>query len=174
MTKEEQEKLAVENENLIYHTIRMLGFNESNYNFDELISIGWFSLAKAIKNYDKNKATFSTYCVNVIKNDLLCFLNKENKILNSSFSLDIIMEKNVYSESNNGWVDDELNKSSTHFIDIYNKLDFDYKPVFDLYLHNYSYKEISEKLSITEKEVQDSIRKSKIFLRKYFKNILML
>ncbi len=44
--------------------------------FDELVNVGVIGLIKAIENYDKNKARFSTYAYIKIRGEILDFLRK--------------------------------------------------------------------------------------------------
>ena len=79
-TEEEKAKIAEENLNLIHYVIR--GFSNINIDYEELESVGYVGLAKALNSFDKKKGIrFSTFAINCIMNEVLFFLRKEKKHL---------------------------------------------------------------------------------------------
>lgn len=90
LTPEEQEKIANENYNLIHYVLK--GFQNTGISYDELESVGNLGFAKALASFNKMKGIrFSTYAINCIKNEVLFFLRKEKKHLNTvSFSKELL------------------------------------------------------------------------------------
>lgn len=89
-TEEEANQVALENEKLVYYVANR--FRSTGISIDELSSVGFLGYAKAIKTFDKNrKVKFSTYAINVIKNEICYFLRKENKHRNKNVSLNTIL-----------------------------------------------------------------------------------
>jgi len=89
-TDEEAEEIAVENEKLVYYVANR--FRSTGISIDELSSVGFLGYAKAIKTFDKNRnVKFSTYAINVIKNEICYFLRKENKHRSKNVSLNTIL-----------------------------------------------------------------------------------
>lgn len=83
---EEREEVALENTKLVYYVANM--FRTTGIDIEELISVGMLGYAKAINTFDKNRAVkFSTYAINVIRNEILFFMRKENKHRAKSVSM---------------------------------------------------------------------------------------
>ena len=76
------DKFILENEALIYLVLKNL---KIMYLKDLYYDVGMIGLVKACRTYDKEKGfTFSTYAYNVIKNEILCELKKENTEIRKS------------------------------------------------------------------------------------------
>lgn len=89
-TPEEAELVAIENEKLVYYVANR--FRSTGVSVEELSSVGFLGYAKAIKTYDKNRnVKFSTYAINVIKNEICYFLRKESKHMRKNVSLNTIL-----------------------------------------------------------------------------------
>lgn len=90
LTSEEQEKIATENYKLIHYVLK--GFQNTGISYDELESVGDLGFAKALASFNKMKGIrFSTYAINCIKNEVLFFLRKEKKHLNTvSFNKELL------------------------------------------------------------------------------------
>lgn len=89
-TEEEANVIAVENDKLVYYVANR--FRSSGVSIDELSSVGFLGYAKAIKTFDKNRnVKFSTYAINVIKNEICYFLRKENKHRAKNISLNKVL-----------------------------------------------------------------------------------
>lgn len=72
----EQEIIFKENENLIYHMLKKISFDYTDYALKEdLIQEGRISLCKAIKTFDINMNNqFNTYACSIIYHNFLYFL----------------------------------------------------------------------------------------------------
>lgn len=89
-TDEEADQVAVENEKLVYYVANR--FRSTGISVEELSSVGFLGYAKAIKTFDKNRnVKFSTYAINVIKNEICYFLRKESKHMRKNVSLNTIL-----------------------------------------------------------------------------------
>lgn len=89
-TEEEAEEVARENVKLVYYVANY--FQTTGISVDELSSVGFLGYAKAIKTYDKNRnVKFSTYAINVIKNEIFYFLRREKKHRTNNTSLNKIL-----------------------------------------------------------------------------------
>lgn len=92
LTSEEKEKIATENIKLIHYVLK--GFLSTGISYDELESVGNLGFCKALASFDKMKGIrFSTYAINCISNEILFFLRKEKKHLNTiSFNKELFNE----------------------------------------------------------------------------------
>lgn len=90
LTPEEKEKIAEENIKLIHYVLK--GFLSTGISYDELESVGDLGFTKALASFDKMKGIrFSTYAINCISNEILFFLRKEKKHLNTvSFNKELL------------------------------------------------------------------------------------
>lgn len=78
LTNDEKAKIAEENMALIHYVLK--GIVNSGIDYDELESVGYLGLAKALDSFDKMKGfRFATYAINCITNEVLFFLRKEKK-----------------------------------------------------------------------------------------------
>ena len=85
-SEKEKCEIAEKNMRLIGYTAKK--FNNCGISYDELVSIGQIGFAKALMSFDKNrKVSFSTFCINCIRNEILLNLRKEKKHMNNNVSL---------------------------------------------------------------------------------------
>ncbi len=104
------EELIIENENLIYHTLKKL---KMYHLLDEYYDVGMIGLVKASKNYTEEKGKFSTYAVACISNEIKQEFRKQSagKRKGETISLskkiydDITLEETISSEE---CIEDEL------------------------------------------------------------------
>lgn len=91
LTEEQKEQYAKENEALIYYVVNMFR-QTTRVDFDELVSIGMVGYAKALNAYDQSRnVKFSTYAINCIRNEILFFLRKENKHMQNTMSMNMVL-----------------------------------------------------------------------------------
>lgn len=89
MTKEERDKLLIENENLIYYVMKR-HFPNLYMNLDtreEMYSIAMLGMIKAIDNWDPEISKFSTYMVPTIWGAIKRHLRDSNNIIRYSRSI---------------------------------------------------------------------------------------
>jgi len=131
---------------------------------DDLISEGFLGLLSAIRTFSKDKGAFSAYanvCIaNRIKNASRGLKNPEyddgfdisetpDKLLTEEFVLEKESEREI-----------ALRLSGT-------LSDFEFK-VFSLYLNSHSYKAIADRLSVSEKSVDNALSRARGKLRKIY------
>ncbi len=87
---------------LIEDNLALVGFvvykklAPNNYEKEELISVGIIGLIKAADNYDVSKnSKFSTFAIKCIYNEILMYMNKYNKLINSISLDDVIYVDNI-------------------------------------------------------------------------------
>lgn len=71
------DELVIENEKLIYHTLKRL---HMYHLVDEYYDIGMIGLVKASKSYSTEKGCFSTYACTCISNEIKAELRKQNNL----------------------------------------------------------------------------------------------
>lgn len=76
LTKEEKDKIILENLNLVKKVASKIYYRipKGEIDFDELVNIGVIGLMKALDNYDEDKAKFSTYAYIRIRGEILDYL----------------------------------------------------------------------------------------------------
>ena len=81
-----RQKLVLHNLRFVVHEVLHV-FNNTGYEYDELISIGNIGLIRAVETFDVSKNfKFTTYAKRCIDNEILMFLRK-NKHRNNNLSL---------------------------------------------------------------------------------------
>lgn len=100
-----QEKIFEENKKLVHTAIKTYISNPGKYginDYDDLVSIGEYALCKAICTYKENKAAFSSYAINVIRNHLYNTIRDANELSDTSLSItDNYVELNANLAYNN-------------------------------------------------------------------------
>lgn len=79
MSPRTDEQQAVEEhfDIILYQVIKL--YNEdSNYELEDLIQIGFVGVLKAVRNFDSEKGSMRAYAFSCVKNHLLRFLKKES------------------------------------------------------------------------------------------------
>ena len=90
MLTKAQEKIFEENKNLVYKAINTYVSNPGKYginDYEDLVSIGEFALCKAISTYEADKAAFSSYAINVIRNHLYNTIRDANETSDTTLSI---------------------------------------------------------------------------------------
>lgn len=89
LTEAEKEEMVIKNQGLLHkivNTFALKSFKSGQYQRDDLVGVGMVGLTKALNSYKKNKDTkFSTYATKCITNEILYFLRKENKHLQTLY-----------------------------------------------------------------------------------------
>ncbi len=76
--KDARSKLIEHNLRLVAHIVKK--YESSNYDNDDLISIGTIGLIKGIDSYDDSKGVkITTYCARCIENEILMYFRSNNK-----------------------------------------------------------------------------------------------
>lgn len=88
--KEKYQQLVIENENLVYYTIKKLGIYK---HIDEFYDLGMVALVRAAQTFDeKSGYSFSNYAINCIKHELYSYGRKQrNNRWHNMISLDNVV-----------------------------------------------------------------------------------
>lgn len=146
----------------------------SGFEKEDIYQESYIGVLSAIKYFNKNKNNnFYAFANLIIERRIIMLLKKSKKMnnisLNNSVSLDSKMNSDTYNsfidflESDKNFLEDLkteelLNEKKEKLIKILSKLE---KQVFNLYIKGYSYKEISNKMNINEKSVDNAIQRIK-------------
>ena len=79
MNKTENEILE-ENRGLAISSVRSFCRDHTLYDFDDLLQIAMMSMLKAHRKFDPERGKFSTFATYCMRNDLIKFVNKQNKL----------------------------------------------------------------------------------------------
>ena len=133
---------------------------------DELIQMGMIGLMRAVRTYDfENTATFKTYASHCIRNTIVDAVRKQNAHPDSD-NIDDVMLFSDEQEPERIYIEDETSRLLLETISA--TLNEREMSVLKLFLDAMSYAEISEKLGIEKKQVDNTI----YALRKKIKKIL--
>lgn len=166
---------------IITHNIKLvLGrvlkqFENTNYEKSELVSIGIIGLIKGVDTFDIDKGLkFSTYACKCIDNEILMYMRKVKKYVNTR-SIDDPL--NIDKEGNNFFIEEILSDGNDLVIEcekkeiikilnrLINELDDREKEIIMLYFGFYNDKrfterEIGEKLNISRTYVSKIIKRA--------------
>lgn len=149
---------------------------------DDIIQIGMIGLMKAIRTFNPdNEINFKTYSTKCIRNSILDGIReagaKKNLPLNSSFAISEEDDENGYDiyQMPSGDPDPEqqyiAKEAEEAFFDALSQtLGETDLAIIKLYLSSMPYKEISEKLGITAKKVDNTIYNTKKKIEKLLKD----
>ena len=154
-----EEKLILENQNLIYNVLKKLNLYQQH---EEYFDLGMIGLIKGVKSFDKNKGyKLSTYLTTCIRNEILIFLRKrkinclslEDDINDNLKIIDII-------KSDENITDAVIKKSIIEELYIaINKLSSNELLLLELYyINNLTQLEISKKLKCSQAQVSRRIK----------------
>lgn len=146
---------------------------------EDLIQEGMIGLYKAIKSYNETKATtFKTFAILCIKHQIQTAIRQANTQKNKLLSSAISFQNFTSSSTENIDFPIELIFDTTPAEKVINKEDYEnlqqniksclstleYK-VLQLYLQGYSYNEISKRLNISPKSIDNSLTRIKTKLK---------
>ena len=146
---------------------------------EDIIQEGMIGLYKAIKNFNSQKdASFKTFAVLCIKHQIQTAIKKSNTNKNKPLSSAVSFQEFTNESAGEGFLPIELILEETPFEKAVDKENFfkmkqkikeelsklEYK-VLSYYLQGYAYKEISKMLNVTEKSVDNSLRRIKTKLK---------
>lgn len=140
---------------------RVYALNPSDQ--DDLFSEGLLGLMNSVKTYDKEKkASFSTYASVCISNRMINAIKKSDRILKREENLD----DSVVSGGNSPESILIERESISELIDGLQYLSALERDVFLLYIHGESYEKIARVLNITQKSVDNALRRVRTKMRK--------
>lgn len=139
-------------------------FHVKGGDIEDLISEGTIGLCKAVRSFDENSgASFTTYAYTIVNREMINAAKKQsskkNSLLNNALPIrdaeiktgGVDPEEPVLLEDDNKRLDERLKK-------ILSKLEYD---VIQSYIDGLSYAEISEKLSVSSKSVDNALARAK-------------
>ena len=146
---------------------------------EDIIQEGMIGLYKAIKNFNKQKdASFKTFAVLCIKHQIQTAIKKSNTNKHKPLSCAVSFQELTNESADESYLPIELILEETpvekaidkeNFFTLKQKIKEELSPleykVLSYYLQGYAYKEISKKLNVTEKSVDNSLRRIKAKLR---------
>ena len=181
----DQEALAI----ILTEYKKLIFLNVKNYfligaDQDDLLQEGTIGLLKAIKGYDKDKASFKTFATLCIRRQILTAVrsstSQKNIVLNEASGNNLENEdgqeeypKELYS--NTKYNPEALFLSKEKIMEFQDFVEHNFSPferqVFNYMIKGFSYKEIAEELSKTPKTIDNSFqrikRKSELWLSTY-------
>ena len=150
-------------------------FKDNGADFDDFVQEGLIALNKAINSFDeKNDVLFYTYALTCINRHLITFCrnitSKKHMILNGSVREDesiinVLSEENIEKEFENRWYEAE-------FVDFKNSFDFIESGIFELRYNGFTYKEISQLLDISVRNIDSTLTRIRRILHKKFEKMI--
>ena len=171
---DEQQKLVLDNQKLVYHVIKRLNL----YNkLEDYFDIGLIGLCKAAQTFKpENGSRFSTYAYVCIRNDILMEIRNENRqcdayaisfssIISSSKDNDLSLEDIL---SDYELENDILNREELiSLITSIEKLNEEDKTIINLYFYqNKTQKQIAQILNMSQAQASRRIQRALNNLRK--------
>lgn len=171
---EEQQKLVLDNQNLVYHVIKQLHLY---HKLEDYLDVGIIGLCKAAQTFkSENNSKFSTYACICIRNNILMEIRNENRqcdayaisfssVISSSKDRDLTLEDTL---SDYELENDILNKEELiSLIASIERLDKKDKTIIDLYFYqNKTQKQIAQILNTSQPNASRRIQRALNNLRK--------
>lgn len=131
---------------------------------EDLISEGFLGLLSAIKAYDSEKGSFSAFANICIENRIKSALTVFKTIPLTEEGFDLTQLKDTSPGADELLIEKENeNELSVQLKNILSELEFN---VLNLYINSYSYSQISEKLGINLKSVDNTLTRARAKLKK--------
>lgn len=166
-------------------------FLTSNGNRDDLIQEGLIGLHKAIENYKSELGPFESYAYIVVYGHLITAIKSSNRykhqVLNNSSSLDVSLDDNEnltmsdlisnredvrYNYGTKNPEEQLMEEEMLKFYskELYKSLSDMERKVFELYIDNKSYSEITSILNINSKKVDNTLQR----IKKKIRDVILL
>ena len=148
----------------------------AGYDKEDIYQESYIGAISAIKYYDPNKNdNFYAFANLTIERRIIMLLKKSKRQKNLSLNLALSLDKKLTENTDTSFLEILNTNYSEDFIEdlktseildikkekLIQKLSKLEKEVFNLYLHGYSYKEISEKIGKDEKTVDNALQRIK-------------
>lgn len=110
---------------IIEHNLRLVmmvvkNFQNTSYDFNDLLSYGIIGLINAVDNYDKSKGIeFTTYFVKCIKNSIIYYIKKENKKIKTVSLDDYVPSENNEKKENDTSLKEFISDSRANIAENY-------------------------------------------------------
>lgn len=136
---------------------------------DDLIQTGMIGLMRAVRTFNADStASFKTYASHCIRNSILDTIRKQKKAPEPSVDLDEVFIPSNEQEPERLYIEDEASRLLAEAISaVLNEREMS---VLTLYLDAISYAEISERLGIEKKQVDNTIYSLKKKIKKLLDN----
>lgn len=171
---EEQQKLVLDNQKLVYHVMKQLRLY---HKLEDYFDVGIIGLCKAAKTFKpENGSKFSTYACICIRNNILMEIRNEKRqcdayaisfssIISTSKDRDLTLEDTL---SDYELENDILNKEELiSLITSIERLDKEDKTIIDLYFYqNKTQKQIAQILNMSQANASRRIQRALNNLRK--------
>jgi RNA polymerase sigma factor (sigma-70 family) len=149
------DKAIAENTKLVYKVIHSLEYIPNKVDWEDIEQVGKIALWEALKTYDEDKYTLSTWCYAIIKSTILDYLRSTQALKRQ----DIIIEDNVmYAEEEAmgnlmiSEIEQIIGKDNTQML-------------VDQILNELTLQQLSEKYNLSVKQIRTRISKSKDILK---------
>ena len=152
-----RDKLIIHNINLVIYVVnnnlKLVGCDSK-----ELVSVGIIGLVKAVDTFDSAKdILFSTYACNCIKNEIIWFLSRENKIKITKNLNEIVKNQNECNIESN-YEDLEMKKFIVKLVDQLKDRDKEFvKLYFGFYDRPYTQYEIAKMYNLSKSTVSKAM-----------------
>lgn len=132
---------------------------------DDLIQLGMIGLMRAVRTFSTNgTASFKTYAYHCIRNSILDDIRRQKKEQEQTIDIDDVFIPSIEEEPERIYIEDEALRILIDAIStVLSELEME---VLILYLEALSYAEISEKLGIEKKQVDNTLYSVKKKIKK--------
>lgn len=144
-----------DNKNLVYYYVnKQYG---SRNDKEDLYQVGFIGLLKACKSYEgRNGAKFSTFAIVCIKNEISCYLRKENREKSITFS-NLCLPDEYYNEFIEQYLNTEPNYDElNHYIITKNLKPAD-KIILRLIYNGHTQADICRRYNLSRKKLKQKI-----------------
>ena len=166
MSEIDREKLAEDNINLVYFTIRK--YYPTFIGNEEVVQNGMYGLAVACKRFDPDKGVlFSSYAVRCIRSWVLHAIEKEIRRIENETSLDAELNEDFTMYNVLAVEDDGLNLPMVDIESFLDTLNEREKLIVKLQNEGYTQREIAEIFGVTFQRIGQLHRKIKLKWREF-------
>ena len=181
--EDDADKTVKANERLIYHVLAKIIHRSDLVSDDDIIQCGRLGIFKAWKYYDSSTSSWSTYVIQVMKNEILMELRKRNNSKNFFYSNCDHLNRIIEDGRGGACELQDLLIFEDHSFDaiisehgkiwnmIYDSLSTRDKKIIHLMDLNYTQKEIGEILGISQSYASRLIRMLKKKVKKKWKEM---
>lgn len=127
-----EEEVVLNNYGLVQNIAVKFNTTSSAYSLEDLMQVGFMSLIKAHRKFDPQKSQFSTFATICIKNDIIKYIQSNNRHLHYEEAIDY-----------KGFTEENVS-------DLIPTLTEQEKEIVDMRLARYSFSEIADKLNISK------------------------
>ena len=146
MTEFEKIRVLSDMEPIISYNVNKY-FNFRKADYEDLMQEARIIIYNNLDKYDESKATLSTFCQTLIKNNLVCKCKKDYRMWDKiSFNDELVNAEADDTDYTINYLYDKLNDLIKHNRDKFSKKELE---LLDLFLDKRTFKEIEDMLNIT-------------------------